>query len=241
LPDLHYVHPALAALYDLDNGWSEDRDFYLGLASGGPKRVLDLGCGTGLLADVYASRGHRVTGVDPARAMLDVARTKPHGSAIEWVESPAEAFRTEDRFDLIVMTGNAFQVFLADADIVALFATMRGHLAPGGVIAFETRNPAVDWASRWNTDADLELGDVIVHQSRRVLARQGDRIAFDTVYRFPDMELTSHSELRFSTKAEIEARLMACGLSARAVYGGWQRQPFDAATSEEMVFVAEAV
>ena len=141
--DLHYEHPALAVLYDLDSGWSIDRDFYLGLASGGQKRILDLGCGTGLLCDAYASLGHQVTGVDPARAMLDVARTKPYGSNVEWIESTAQSFRSEKRFDLIIMTGNAFQVFLEDQDILAVFETMRIHLAPGGVIAFETRNPAV--------------------------------------------------------------------------------------------------
>ncbi|MFK4255705.1 methyltransferase domain-containing protein [Agrobacterium tumefaciens] len=51
MPDLHYEHPALAALYDLDSGWSIDRDFYLGSASGEQKRILDIGCGTGLLCD----------------------------------------------------------------------------------------------------------------------------------------------------------------------------------------------
>lgn len=48
MPDLHYEHPDLAEIYDLDSGWSVDRDFYLDLASGSPKQVLDLGCGTGL-------------------------------------------------------------------------------------------------------------------------------------------------------------------------------------------------
>lgn len=119
MPDLHYEHPALAALYDLDSGWSIDRDFYLGLASGRQKRILDLGCGTGLLCDAYASLGHQVTGVDPANAMLDVASTKPYGSHVEWIASTAQSFRSEKRFDLIIMTGNAFQVFIEDQDILA--------------------------------------------------------------------------------------------------------------------------
>ena len=67
MPKLHYEHPDLAALYDLDSGWSVDRDFYLGLATGGPKRILDLGCGTVFLCDAYASLGHQVTGANPAR------------------------------------------------------------------------------------------------------------------------------------------------------------------------------
>lgn len=85
MPDTHYEHPKLAAIYDVFSPWSIDRDFYLGLAGDSPQHVLDLGCGTGLLCDAYAARGHHVTGVDTTAAMLAVARQKPHGDRVEWV------------------------------------------------------------------------------------------------------------------------------------------------------------
>ena len=66
-----------ASLYDHFNGWDICDDFYLGLArtlkSGA--RVLDLGCGTGLLACRIAEEGFAVTGVDPAEGMLSVAQS----------------------------------------------------------------------------------------------------------------------------------------------------------------------
>ncbi|MBX3074382.1 class I SAM-dependent methyltransferase [Candidatus Obscuribacterales bacterium] len=83
--------------------------------AGEPSRViLDLGCGTGLLCNAYAERGHHVTGADPSNAMLEVARKKPFGSAIEWIQASAQSFRSSKRFDLIIMTGHAFQVLLED-------------------------------------------------------------------------------------------------------------------------------
>ncbi|OJF90482.1 class I SAM-dependent methyltransferase [Pararhizobium antarcticum] len=240
MPDLHYEEPLLADLYDLDSGWSIDRDFYLSLAGKPPQRILDLGCGTGLLCHAYAGLGHAVTGVDPAKAMLDVARRKPNGERIEWIRSDAQSFRSAERFDLIIMTGNAFQVFLEDRDILATFATMRDHLAENGRIAFESRNPALDWPSRWNRDADLDAGGCIIRQSRRVLAMTDKRIAFDTIYALGDRTLVSSSALLFLSRDEIEARLTASGLQVEAVYGDWACQPFDAATAEEMVFIARA-
>ena len=66
MTDLHYEHPKLVDVYDLGNGWSEDRNFYLSLAGDKPISILDLGCGTGLLSNAYAERGHMVTGADPA-------------------------------------------------------------------------------------------------------------------------------------------------------------------------------
>jgi SAM-dependent methyltransferase len=106
--DPHYVNPKLVELYDLTCGWSADRDFYLSLAHPSRQRILDLGCGTGLLCDAYAARNHDVTGVDPAASMLDVARRKPHGKDVEWVRSSAQTYRSEKRFDIIIMTGHAF-------------------------------------------------------------------------------------------------------------------------------------
>lgn len=240
MPDLHYEHPELAELYDADGGWFIDRDFYLNLASGAPKRILDLGCGTGLLCDAYASFGHDVTGVDPAKAMLDVAKTKLYGPVVNWVEATAQTFRTDKRFDLIVMTGHAFQVFLEDADILAVFATMREHLAENGIIAFETRNPKVDWRARWEGNTEIKWGDQIIGQSRVVLQQDAKHISFETNYHFPGKTLTSFSELLFLSKPEIEGRLRQQGLITKIVYGAWDKQPFDESTSDEMIFIVEA-
>jgi predicted TPR repeat methyltransferase len=137
----------IAEIYDLANPWAPDYDFYLPLAGVRPCSVLDLGCGTGTLCCALAERVHQVTGVDPAAAMLDVGKSKPYAEQVECVESPAQSYRSHRRFDLIVMTGLSFQVLLTDADALAVLKTMRGHLKERGWVAFETRNPRVDWAS----------------------------------------------------------------------------------------------
>ncbi len=112
MPDTHYEHPRLADIYDRHCPWSVDRDFYLSLAGPSQQNILDLGCGTGLLCNAYAAKGHDVTGVDPALPMLDVARRKPSGEMIEWVHSFAENYRSDKRFDLIIMTGMRFKCCL---------------------------------------------------------------------------------------------------------------------------------
>jgi len=86
--------------------------------------VRYLGCGTGRLGCSLVERGHPVTGVGPAAAMLTVAKAKPHGEHVEWVESSAQTYKSQQRFDLIVMTGHAFQILLTDADALAVLGTM---------------------------------------------------------------------------------------------------------------------
>ncbi len=123
MTDNHYENSKLAAVYDLDSGWSVDREFYLALASSPQMSILDVGCGTGLLCNEYAARNHKVTGVDPSLAMLDVARGKQHGKKVEWVQAFAQEFELNKSFDLIIMTGHAFQVLHNNDDISATFKT----------------------------------------------------------------------------------------------------------------------
>jgi SAM-dependent methyltransferase len=239
MPDAHYDNPRLAEVYDLGNPWSIDRDFYLSLAGPSRRTILDLGCGTGLLCNAFAALNHDVTGVDPSPAMLEVARRQPHGNEIEWVCLSAQTYRSNKRFGLIVMTGHAFQVLLDDRDVLATFATMRTHVESEGVVAFESRNPAIDWPTRWNAAKALELpGGGVVRESRRFLAMRDDRMRFELRFEFPEETFVSQSELRFLSRADVEDRLIASGLQVDRVFGDWDATPFDETSSPEMIFIA---
>lgn len=238
MPDLHYDDPALAELYDISCGWSEDRDFYRQLAGDTPISVLDLGCGTGLVCNAYAAVGHHVTGADPSPAMLDVARRQPHGDRIEWVAATAQDFRSDRRFDLVIMTGHAFQVLLEDDDIAAALAAMRRHLKPDGRAVFESRNPALDWAARWDGAlSTYRHRGAPVRQATHVRGRDGALLTFELHYHLPERTLVSTSVLRFCSRDEIEARLAHAGLAVEHLFGDWHEGPFDPVRSKEMIFV----
>jgi SAM-dependent methyltransferase len=235
--DQHYMNPRLAALYDLTCGWSADRSFYLRLAAPPPQRILDLGCGTGLICDAFAAQGHQVTGVDPAAAMLEIARHKANGAAIDWVQLPAQDFRSDNRYDLVIMTGHAFQVLLDNEAIAATFEMARRHLAPGGRFAFESRNPTVDWARRWRFAAEeIDAEGMTVHYTRQALSRQDEFLTFEQRYVFPDEALVSRSTLRFAPRKTIEGQLEDAGLRLETVFGDWDGSPFDG-TQDEMIFI----
>jgi 2-polyprenyl-3-methyl-5-hydroxy-6-metoxy-1,4-benzoquinol methylase len=240
LPDEHYINPELAGLYDHFSPWSIDRDFYLSLVGPQPQTILDLGCGTGLICREFAALGHDVTGVDPASAMLSIARRKPLGAQIEWVESNAQTFRSEKRFDLIIMTGHAFQVLLDDEDVHATLVTMRLHLKENGRAVFESRNRNIDWAAEWQGEVELEMLGTTVTESHLVYEMVDDRLKFESHYRFADRTLISNSELRFMSLLEIKDQLLAAGLSIEKLMGNWDGKPFDVKISKEMIFVTRA-
>src|SRR5258708_37244866 len=131
----------LAALYDRLFPWErrDDFPFYLKLVMSA-KSVLDVGCGPGALLRRAREAGHtgRLCGLDPAVGMLNQARVR---SDIEWVLSDLSSVAWDREFDLIVLTGHAFQEFLDDDAIRASLAAIRPALTDNGRFAFETRNP----------------------------------------------------------------------------------------------------
>ncbi|MEM6554801.1 MAG: class I SAM-dependent methyltransferase [Pseudomonadota bacterium] len=238
MPDRQFSDPRLADLYDLGNAGSEDRDFYLSLADGAPRDVLDLGCGTGLLSKTFAGRGHRVVGVDPASAMLDVAKRSPQPANMEWVESTSEAYRSDRMFDLIIMTGHAFQVLLSDQQILQTLQTMAQHLKPEGAAVFETRNPSLDWDSVWARAYTMETLQGPVRATRRMTdsSRAPDYLSFAWDYYFADEVLTSDSTLRFASDTEILNFANSAGLTVTEIMGDWDGSAFDRTISREMIF-----
>ncbi len=122
--------PLLASVYDDLDPWAASDEIYLGLARETGGAALDLGCGTGRLACRIAAEGLEVVGADAAGGMLGVARSRPGTEAVAWVQSDAQSLRLARRFDLIVMTGHAFQALLSDADARAVLETAAHHLRP---------------------------------------------------------------------------------------------------------------
>lgn len=84
--------------------WDRILDLVVG-GRGAPLEALDVGCGTGFLAFELAARGHRVTGVDFAPAMVAEVRRKAaeHGVAVRLEEADAERLPFgAASFDLVV-------------------------------------------------------------------------------------------------------------------------------------------
>jgi SAM-dependent methyltransferase len=97
-------------------------------------RVLDWGCGTGLLTLNLAERVASVTGVDPDQGMLDEAArlaSEQGQDNIRWVLSVAERFKAKPGGYRLVVIGSAFQWM--DRPVVA--AKAHELLEQGGLFA----------------------------------------------------------------------------------------------------------
>jgi SAM-dependent methyltransferase len=232
----------LAALYDALNPWGAADAYYLGLVLTAGA-ALDVGCGTGELLCRARAAGHAgsLTGADPAAAMLALARAKR--TDVEWLLADAAGVDAGRSYDVVTMTGHTFQVLLDDAATVAALRNLARHLAPGGLLAFETRNPSARAWEGWRpeltrttvTAPDGEPYEVWFD----VTEVRGDVVTFDGVFRSlrTGAATTSASTLRFPSYDTVARLLAEAGLAVRAAYGDWDRGPVTA-TSAELVVVA---
>lgn len=219
------------ANYDLEfGGETQKYAFFIELAKRYNGPVLELACGTGLTALPIAERGLPVTGVDLSAAMLEYAKTKAHNLPIEFIEADARSFRSAKRFSLIYATGNAFQAFLTRPDQEALLATVRHHLEPNGVLAFETRNPS-------GTDLSLQeaeepwhsfinsAGEVVQVSGAQRYEANTQIMYWTTIRRWRDHVSMTRIACRFTDPAELAALLHDNGFDIKAQYGDWDKSP----------------
>jgi ubiquinone/menaquinone biosynthesis C-methylase UbiE len=108
------------------------------------ERVLDVACGTGIVARLASERvgaNGRVVGVDLNAGMLAIARSASAGNQIEWYEANAEKIPLpDDSFD-VVLCQLGLQFF---QDRLAGLKEMRRVLAPGGRVLIRTAGPTPD-------------------------------------------------------------------------------------------------
>jgi len=239
MADAVFGEPRLAAIYDLVEGERRvDLDHYLAIADElGARSLLDVGCGTGILARRAADLGMEVTGVDPAAASLDVARSQPGAEGVRWLHGDATGL-PGIQVDLATMTANVSHVFLTDGDWAATLRGVHAALRPGGHLVFEVRDPAHRVWQRWtreNTYQSLDVPGVgRVETWWDLTGVSGALVSYRRTYVFGSdgTTLTSDSTRRFWSRAEIEDSLRAAGYALAEIRDAPDRPGY------EWVFIA---
>jgi len=223
--------------YDIEEGERSARRiaFYCDLAQsiGGP--VLEIACGSGLVTIPIAATGLDTTGVDLARPMLEHARVKAEAQNlnIRWVEADAQSLDLGRQYQFILLTGNAFQAFLRREDQEALFESVKRHLAPNGVFAFETRNPSGhDLTNQPQEEFDQSYVSVDGQRVSVSFTQAYDPIAqviYWTSYRrwrdgAHDHKWETHIACRFTHPQELNALLHYNGFQVLEQYGNWDKE-----------------
>lgn len=242
-----------ARLYDLmyppPSGLGSKEQFYLDLAgtSGGP--VLEVACGTGTMLLPIAERGVPCQGIDLSGDMLAQARAKFEEKGLTVGLQPGDMtnFDLNAQFRLVFGASNSLTHLHATGDIVSCFRTVRRHLAPGALFAFDVFNPSVqilaaaDGVRReMQRFPDPERGEIRVDVEERYdAAAQVTRgVWYFSTEREPDFFVAS-VEVRSMFPKELPLLIEAGGLRLVDRFGDFERNSF-ASESPHQVCICEA-
>lgn len=187
----------------------------------GPQRLLDLACGTGEAAMLFAEAGHRVIGVDGSAAMVERAREKVASSdlPIAFLEQDMRTLRLDAPVDVVTCFFDSLNYLLQPEELQEVFFRVAAILAPGGLLVCDlntTVGPALEWADRVYLAVDDEdlLG---IHRMRPI--RDGVvsevQLTFfvrcgETWERFDEV----HTQRGYD-RAEVEPMMERAGLEVR--------------------------
>lgn len=101
--------------------------------------VLDLGCGTGTLTQMFARKGYDVIGVDNAQEMLQIAMEKSErvGLSILYLLQDMREFELYGTVGAVVSVCDSLNYLLEEADIVQTFRQVNNYLYPQGIFIFD--------------------------------------------------------------------------------------------------------
>jgi SAM-dependent methyltransferase len=232
-----YDHPEL---YDALLPATAHVTYYVDLTQQASGDVLELACGTGQLTVPIASAGLPTVGLDLSAPMLATARQRAATSnvSVDFVQGDMRNFNLDRKFALIFIARNSLLHLHSIEDLLAAFAAVKRHLAPGGIFAFDIFNPNVHLLARpagqrfpvFQKETE-SFGTLSVEQTTEYdpATQVGSSLWYISAQGKPDA-WTLSLDLRNIFPQELPLLLEAAGFHLESRMGDLSQIPFDSSS-----------
>ena len=130
-----------ANYYDLiykDKDYEKEVDFIENIVGESkPKKILEVGCGTGNYTKILLEKGYEVTAIDISGNMLEIAREK---CACKLIKGDIRSVSINEKFDTCIAMFAVMGYITENSDIIKALNNIRRHLKPNGVFVFDVWN-----------------------------------------------------------------------------------------------------
>jgi len=137
-----------AAYYDLlynDKDYQGEADYIekkIKAYAPDTKKIIELGCGTGIHAQLLFQKGYDITGVDISEGMIE--RAKERNPELHFICDNIQTFSVDERVDTILALFHVVSYQTTIKELINTIKNVRTHLKEGGLFLFDVwHGPAV--------------------------------------------------------------------------------------------------
>jgi SAM-dependent methyltransferase len=253
MPSRTDTFEANAAVYDLLIDWpkrlANEEPFYRRVFERlGVRRVLDAACGTGRHAALFHSWGLEVEGADLSAGMIAECRMRfgePPG--LRWVVRPFDMPPVPAAlppFDVVICVGNSLALAGDTAVVERAVAAMLSAVRSGGACIIQVLNL---WSLPENTTIWQKCKRVTHAGADHVLLKSIRRVGSQGHIDFADLTLSDDGGVtsRFDAAEflglesdDLTRMATSAGAGEVQVFGSYRQEPYDRATSPDLILVA---
>lgn len=232
------IYHRLGHVYDLDWGRFSSRCVDLvvtllrerGLARA---PVLDLACGTGILAVALAEKGHTVHGIDISPAMIEKARQPTTTANVHFEAQDMARFEASGPFDLVTCTYDSVNYLCGQRTLRCFFRRVAQVLSDHGLLIFDATTEQLARSMPQGTE-HRELGGIRFLHRFHYHVLHGE---LRTIFEFPDGTREVHRQYPHSPTL-LQELLLNAGMVVTRLFSGYDGAEYYP-DAERVVYVAE--
>jgi len=195
-------------------------------------RILDMPCGYGRHANIFAERGFHVTGIDNSEGFLKIAREDKRSDNVDYICQDLREIDYDNEFDVVMMLSGSFGYF-SDEDNEKVIQGIAKALKPGRMFIMDNlsrdhlmKNFNAKVVCRVNDDFMIDNNSFDFmsgrHKCKRTIIRDGKLKEYDFFLRLYNIN-------------ELRALGEKYGLTLKQAYGDWQGNPYGISSKRQIV------
>jgi len=182
--------------------------------------VLDVGCGTGILASKLYNENFEVSGIDISEDMINVAKETTTG--IEFAVADMVNFTLNKKFQLITCAFDALNYLVTDSDMKKTLKNIFLHLEDNGIFIFDINTPVLYEEKHFGI-IDRKFDNI---EFKQILEYDKASKIGKTVFDFGDNQCETHIQKAYTVE-EMDAFLLNSGFEIMNRYKDFRLSPID--------------
>ncbi|MGN6671598.1 MAG: class I SAM-dependent DNA methyltransferase [Candidatus Nucleicultricaceae bacterium] len=238
------MEDSIAEIFDAEFGdYDSNIQFYLDFMEG--TRVLDLSCGTGRTVIPLSQQGFECVGLDSSRTLLQYASKKAGSLPVSFVLGDMRQFELHRKFDLILLSGHAFQSFATPHEQQRMLTCVQRHLRERGLFIFQVQNLTSalmqdeSTYSFWHTFKDTKGQRIKVFGKRRYNF-DDSTVTYKIKRSWQEGESFSEMRLLLTSLDALKDLLQAYGFDVIHIFSDYQKAPYFS-DAENSVMIAQFI